>query len=175
MPRAVAIVAIALLCAVMSGCGGQPQPVASTPLFSSEEAAFAAAEETYRSYVDALNQVDLSDPETFEEVYAWTTGELNAEDRKNFSQMHADSWTVSGQSEVIVVLPRTLGGDPPQVDLAVCVDVGAVQVVDASGASVVSPNRPGVQSTLVSLAQSQSPTGWLISNIVGRDGEPACD
>ena len=71
--------AAVLACVIMTttGCFAQPDPE-PTPLFSSEEEAFAAAEETYRSYVDALNQVDLSDPETFEEVYAWTTGDANA-------------------------------------------------------------------------------------------------
>ncbi len=57
-------------------------------MFASEEEAFAAAEETYRAYVDALNQVDLSDPETFEAVYAWTTGDANADERKD---AHSDA------------------------------------------------------------------------------------
>ena len=60
--------------------------VTSGPAFATEEEAFAAAEETYREYVDALNQVDLSDPETFEAVYAWTTGDANAKERERSSQ-----------------------------------------------------------------------------------------
>src|SRR6188768_3952981 len=87
-----------------TGCFAPPDPE-PTPLFSSEEEAFAAAEATYRAYVDALNQVDLSDPETFEEVYAWTTGEANAGARKSFSQMHADGWIVGGESQVTKVEP----------------------------------------------------------------------
>ncbi len=73
-----------LLLGVLTGCGAAGEPRASTPapLFSSEAEAFAAAEATYRAYVDALNQVDLSDPETFEAVYAWTTGDANATDRE---------------------------------------------------------------------------------------------
>ncbi len=92
--------AAVLACVMMTttGCFAQPDPE-PTPLFSSEEEAFAAAEETYRAYVDALNQVDLSDPETFEEVYAWTTGELNASDRKGLSD-HADGGIVGGDSNV---------------------------------------------------------------------------
>ena len=74
-----AALVLALVTGVATGCFAQPDPEPeSTPLFASEDEAFAAAEETYRQYVDALNQVDLSDPETFEDVYAWTTGEANA-------------------------------------------------------------------------------------------------
>ena len=80
---------------------------ARRPLFTSEADAFAAAEETYRAYVDALNQVDLSDPETFEDVYAWTTGDANADARETFSQMHADGWTVQGDTVAAVVVTLT--------------------------------------------------------------------
>ena len=79
------LAAAAVLACVLittTGCFAQPDPE-PTPLFSSEEEAFAAAEATYRAYVDALNQVDLSDPETFEEVYAWTTGDANADDAQD--------------------------------------------------------------------------------------------
>ena len=76
--RFVALAALTLVTGLLAGCVGDPGPVETTPGFASEEEAFAAAEETYRAYVDALNQVDLSDPETFEPVFAWTTGELNA-------------------------------------------------------------------------------------------------
>ena len=74
-----ATLALALVVGLATGCQPEPSPSPSGPAFANEEAAFAAAEETYRAYVDALNQVDLSDPETFEAVYAWTTGDANAE------------------------------------------------------------------------------------------------
>ena len=61
----------ALLMLTLAGCT-TPEPTDPTPTptsaFASEEEAFAAAEATYRAYVDALNEVDLSDPETFEPV-----------------------------------------------------------------------------------------------------------
>src|SRR5215207_2167659 len=90
------VVAVAVVSATATGCQPEPGPSPSGPLFASEEEAFAAAEETYRAYVDALNQVDLSDPETFEPVYALTTGDANAEARRALTRMHADGWTVEG-------------------------------------------------------------------------------
>ena len=69
---AAATLALALALGMTTACQPEPAPSPSAPVFANEEEAFAAAEETYRAYVDALNQVDLSDPETFEAVYAWT-------------------------------------------------------------------------------------------------------
>src|SRR3546814_3928687 len=80
-----ALAVLALVGAAATGCVGTPEPRETTPTPLSDAEAFAAAEETYRAYVDALNQVDLSDPATFEPVYALTTGDLNSQDRRNFS------------------------------------------------------------------------------------------
>ena len=100
LPRVIAATLALALVAGMAACQPEPQPTPGGPVFATEEEAFAAAEETYRAYVDALNQVDLSDPETFEAVYAWTTGELNATTGKTLSRgMHAEGVTVSGASQ----------------------------------------------------------------------------
>ena len=167
----------AVLVVALAGCGTpEPSKPTPTPVFSSEEEAFAAAEETYRAYVDALNQVDLSDPNTFEPIYDLTTGDANAGARKTFSRMHAEGLIVSGPTVAAVVEPRQMGGgDPISVELAVCLDVSEVTVTDAAGASAVSPNRPDVQSILVTIEfeQEDEPHG-LISSIDGREGEPTC-
>ncbi|WP_235565616.1 hypothetical protein [Microbacterium sp. Root166] len=170
-------VAMAVLAAVLTGCTPEPEETDPTPVFSSEAEAFAAAEETYRAYVDALNQVDLSDPETFEEVYAWTTGEANSAARTTFSQMHADSWTVSGESSPTLIEPRSAGGaEVTDVELAVCLNVAGVNLVDADGQSVVASDRPAVQTMLISLeASDATPTGWTIRDIEGREGDPQCE
>ncbi|MFE1663182.1 hypothetical protein [Microbacterium sp. P02] len=173
---AAAVATFVVATAVLSGCIGQPAPAESTPLFSSEDEAFAAAEQTYRNYVDALNQVDLSDPSTFEPVYAWTTGDANANERKTLTQMSADKWTVKGASIPTLVQPRSMGGTNfESAELAVCVNVADVDVLDASGESVVSPDRGDTQSTVVGLVRGDSPTEWLVSSIEGREGEPVCE
>ena len=175
MKSRIACVAVALV-ALLSGCSGQPDPSDSTPAFATEQEAFAAAEQTYRNYVDALNQVDLSDPATFEEVYRWTTGDANAGARKTFTQMHADGWTVTGQSSASVVapMPNNLNWST-KVLLAACLDVSLVHVVDSNGESQVSVERGSVQSMLISLASSPSSgTHWLVSDVEGRSGEPSC-
>jgi len=168
-----AALVLALVTALTTGCFAQPEPEPSA-LFETEQEAFAAAEETYRAYVDALNQVDLSDPETFEDVYAWTTGEANAGARESFSQMHADGWVVSGRTAIQLAEPESWN-DADTVEMAVCLDVSDVSLVDADGSSVVASDRRDVQAMAVELiAAPDSATGLLISNIDGREGPPEC-
>ena len=156
-----------------TGCFAQPEPEDAPP-FATEEEAFAAAEETYRAYVDALNQVDLSDPETFEDVYAWTTGDLNAEDRRTFSEMHAKSWSVGGESILVRIDHQSASDEFAEVNLGACVDVSGVSLTDESGASQVTPDRPAIQSTTVTVVQSASPTGYLVADVQGAELDPPC-
>ncbi|KAA9105499.1 hypothetical protein [Microbacterium rhizomatis] len=167
--------AVALLAVMISGCSGQPEPVTATPAFVSEEEAFAAAEQTYRNYVDALNKVDLSDPHTFRAVFDWTTGDANASARESFSQMYADKWKMSGHSVVTLIEHSTTQATPStDISIAVCLDVSAITGVDKNGNSVVSPDRRPVQSMQVTLKPAASPTGLLLSTIDGREGAPLC-
>ncbi|MET0734435.1 MAG: hypothetical protein ABWY55_02130, partial [Microbacterium sp.] len=157
---------IALLGSAMTGCSAPPEPAEPTPVFTSEDEAFAAAEETYRAYVDALNQVDLSDPETFEDVYAWTTGELNATDRTGLSKYHAEGVHVAGASAVVTVEPADFSATFDLVTLATCLDVSEVVVLDRDGNSLVDPDRVDVQSLSVTLVSSpRSPTSLLVGAI----------
>ena len=150
-------------------CVPQPEPTPTpTPTgFASEAEAFAAAEETYRAYVDALNQVDLSDPDTFEAVYAWTTGELNASDKKNFTQWSAEGHEITGQASVLRVAPVAfVGGDVSEVSMEACYDINEVDVLDRSGTSIVSAERPSVQALRILMVQSDAtPTTLAIYTI----------
>lgn len=161
----------AFLVLTLAGCTTPESPEPTpTPGFSSEEEAFAAAEATYRAYVDALNQVDLSDPETFEAVYELTTGEANGGERRSLTTMHADGWSVAGETVIRSIELNSVSTDPDAVTLDVCSDVSAVEVRDANGASVVAADRPPVQASQVTLIPR--PASWqslVISAIEGGD------
>jgi hypothetical protein len=175
--RAAAAAVGIVLSVALAGCT-TPEPPEPTPapLFASEEEAFAAAEKTYRAYVDALNQVDLSDPATFEPVYALTTGDANASDRKSLSEFHADNVTVTGASEVKLLEPIQYSDKSGEVELAACVDVSTVDLLDADGRSMVDPNRPDMQTTTVTLGQgADAPYGLVVSEIAGREVGPQCN
>lgn len=157
----------------MGGCSVTPEPEETAPAFATEEEAFAAAEQTYRAYIDALNQVDLSDPETFEPVFALTTGEANAGLRESLSQMHGDEWTVVGQSVATVISPSNYSDG--RVELAVCLDVSDVVVTDGDGTSVVDADRVDVQSMLVGIIyNAEADHGPRVDSFEGREGEPSC-
>lgn len=171
---AAATVALVLTVAVATGCSSPAPAPEPSPTFTSEDQAFAAAEATYRAYVDALNQVDLSDPSTFEGVYAWTTGDFYAGERKTLSRMHANGWTVSGQT-IVERIDRLASGDLRRtVTLGACANVATVVLVDSNGTSRVDASRPDVQSTKVSLVKGASPTGYLVSDVVGYELDPLC-
>lgn len=157
--RAAAIVLCAGVLAV--GCTPTPTPTPTPTGFANEAEAFAAAEATYRAYVDALNQVDLADPTTFEEVYRWTTGEANAAERESLSQMHADGWVVSGETGVKSFFPDSWDGSSGSA--VACIDVSGVELVDNVGTSVVPGNRPDAYAILLGLELDvASPTGLII-------------
>ncbi len=131
--------------ALATGCTGSPAPTPSTPTPLSDDEAFAAAEATYRAYVDALNQVDLSDPETFEPVYALTTGDANANERQSLSTMSADGWSVAGATKVLAFKGESVNKanrEDLRLTAVACTDVSEVSVVDQNGVSVVPSDRP---------------------------------
>jgi hypothetical protein len=132
----------------MTGCTtSSPAPTSTPTGFATEAEAFAAAEATYRAYVDALNAVDLSDPATFEPVYELTAGELNATERESYSQLHADGNTISGKS--VYFNAELLNLEDDVATLAVCLDVSDVDVLSATGTSIVPEARPDIQSIAV--------------------------
>ena len=163
---AAATVALVLTAGVVTGCSDPAGPPEPTPAFTSEAEAFAAAEATYRAYVDALNKVDLSDPETFEDVYAWTTGDANANERQTLSGMHADGWVVTGQTRIGSFEGQRFS--PTGIDIVtarVCSDISEVQVLDKDGQSVVSEERPAVYALDVVFVEAPSTeTGLAISS-----------
>lgn len=172
--RAASIVIAATLgVGALAGCGpADPSPAPTPTGFASEEEAFAAAEATYRAYVDALNQVDLSDPSTFEEVYRWTTGDANAAERESLSGMHANGWTVSGTSEVTGFNPTSWDAGAGTIDGIACLRVADVTLTDRDGNSVVSTDRPDTQSVMIVASVSpDSPTGALLSVVDGSNSE----
>ncbi|GAB2837738.1 hypothetical protein ACFQ0P_13710 [Microbacterium insulae] len=172
--RAPVGVVLLILAVSLAGCVPADPAAAPTPSFSNEAEAFAAAEATYREYVKALNAVDLSDPETFEGVYAWTTGELNASDRRGLSEYHAEGVVKSGASEVLVTAP--IRDDVSAgVAIAVCLDVSDVELVNSAGESLVDPDRGDVQTLEATFSRSStSPTGLLLTGIGPREGKPEC-
>ncbi|WP_409047151.1 hypothetical protein AB2L57_11570 [Microbacterium sp. HA-8] len=163
------IVALAAAALLLVGCASQPDatptPSATALPFATDEEAFAAAEATYRAYVDAQNGVVVSDPETFTNVYEWSTGEANAGARTYLTELHSLGHEVTGETRVL-----SIGGQAER--LLVCVDVGTVKLVDASGSVIPNSDRTSIQSFVVILEERPSTaTGLAVSKFL--PGDPA--
>ncbi|WP_405372692.1 MULTISPECIES: hypothetical protein [unclassified Microbacterium] len=147
-------IAAAMATALLSGCApAAPAPSPTPTGFASEEEAFAAAEETYRAYVAALNAVDLSDPATFEPVYALTTGDARDQEKRGLTQMHADGWSVEGVTRIDAIY----AGDTRN-EVIVCLDVSEVEVLDSEGESQVSDVRPDLYALRIGISATNKTT-----------------
>ncbi|WP_051670922.1 MULTISPECIES: hypothetical protein [unclassified Microbacterium] len=137
---ALMMVAVAI---TLAGCAPTPAPTPTpTAAFASEEEAFAAAEATYRAYTDALNAVEPANPDTFDDTYAFSSGGVQRADRENFSTMHAEGYSISGDAVVTRFVGQAAREALEVVEAIICVDVSGVTVVDATGTSVVNSDRP---------------------------------
>ena len=172
------VVALGLVAVGLVGCSGaapKPSPT-PTPPFASADAAYKAAEATYRAYVDAGNHLDLAEPKTFQPLYSWLLGDALDHQRQQLTAMTARGLHMTGRDVVTLVSPMD-GGEPVWGDvyLAVCVDVSKSRVTDAAGNSLVDKNRPDIQSLEVALSRdAATSTGMKITSITGRDGAPTC-
>lgn len=172
--RGTAALVAAMIALTLAACAPDPAPPPTPTGFASEEEAFAAAEATYRAYVDALNGVQFDDPSTFEGTFAWTTGAANAADRKDFSQYHADKMTLDGDFAVASFAPDSWDPSSSNVGADACLDVSKTQILDANGVSTVSPTRAPVVAVRVEFVAGATPTRLAIDDVSAREGEPLC-
>lgn len=173
---AAALVASALLALLaLTGCSPDAAPSPTpTPLFASEDEAFAAAEATYRAYNDALNAVDFADPATFEPVYEFLSDTAASSTKKAFSEFHAEHLRSIGATAFDSFTPVSADLGHGEVRANLCIDVSGVDVVDASGNSVVSADRPPRQPLTVTFrAHHGQPSITIIGLEVSEDFECA--
>ncbi len=172
-----AVAALVVVALLTSGCGSPASPPTLAPTTAapsptdSAAAAYAAAEATYRAYVDALNAVDLDDPSTFEAALALTREEAKASAAASFENMRSQGWTVEGASRIASVSPNEVDEAQTHAILSVCLDVSQVNVVDEKGASVVG-DRPDIQGLRVSV--SRFGERWLITKFESDPGRTSC-
>ena len=129
-----------MLVLALAGCttsdAVEPTP---TPGFASEEEAFAAAEETYRAYVDAVN-ARREDPAAENPQHFLIGSALEAD---------IDTQRLLDESDVRIVGPNTLttfeglssAEDMMNVTAVACVDASTSQVVNEQGQNVTPADR----------------------------------
>lgn len=160
-----------LLMGMLSGCTPETDPTpkpTKTAVFATDEEAFAAAEETYRAFIDAQNRVDLRDDSTFEPVYNLTVDHAYAAIRESLTQLQAEGVTMRGTSAIASMEPLKVNTASGEVSMHVCVDVSATDLLDSSGSSIVPSTRADVQSLVVDFVL-QGSDGLKVSRTVGDE------
>lgn len=135
-------VVIAAGAGAMSGCSAPPEPEPTpSPMFSSEEEAFAAAEEVYRAYLQAADRVQFDAPETFAGVLQFTTGTMASSERESLSLANAEGFEQRGETHLVYFHPIAEDPELSQLFARACIDLRETAILDSMGNSLVSPTR----------------------------------
>lgn len=149
-------VVVALLA---SGCTPEPAPSPSPTGFASEEEAFAAAEATYRAYVDAVN-ARRTDPASEPGPTDFLTGDALRIEIEGNRQLEGSGLHIEGNSSVASVSNQRYS--PELIKVLICLDSSASRVVDSQGQDRTPEDRDDVVGLDVSIAWTSS--GPLISD-----------
>lgn len=137
----------AVLLVVLSGCDGPPPHVTPvptpsvTPVFASDEEALAAAEESYAAYLAVSDQIFAEGGVDADRLRTVATGTFLEASLQGFQEVQASGWHSTGVSksdsyQLQKVEPAGL------LSVYLCTDVSDIDVLDSTGQSVVSPDRP---------------------------------
>lgn len=116
----------------LSACTPTPEPT-PTAAFASEEEAFAAAEEVYREYNDAVNAQREDEGNGNPQKYLTA---LALESDIDATRILEDNGVhIEGQGKVASFsgLDSNLSATPATMSAHVCLDVGATRVIDEQG------------------------------------------
>ncbi len=151
MRTAPALLVILALSLALTGCVPDDDPIvvdpepSASPIFESDEEALAAAEEALVLYYETSDLVLSEGGVGSERLEFVSSAEIAASEKTSHQQMIDRGWHAVGNTQVDSITlqsfdPYADEGDET-VTLYACVDVSGLDIVDTSGASVVSPTR----------------------------------
>ncbi|MBW9093947.1 hypothetical protein JNB62_09660 [Microbacterium jejuense] len=137
-----ATLGLAAAALMLSGClAPAPEPTPTpTAVFASEDEAFAAAEETYRAYVDAEN-ARWADPHSEPAPDSFLIGEALEEQIEVNRQFREIGLRVVGENHIERVDRIRANSGTGETVLEVCIDATDSRVVDESNQDVTPANR----------------------------------
>lgn len=141
-----------LALALLTACAPEPAPTPTPTGFASEEEAFAAAEETYRGYIEALNASrdhleNSPSPDTF------LTGAALTQSLQVSEQLRESGLRISGPARILTLDP--LEWDSSYATITTCMSYEEARVVDETGKDVTPPDRMDVASLEVQVIYAQ--------------------
>ncbi|WP_433584466.1 hypothetical protein [Microbacterium hydrocarbonoxydans] len=158
------ISALVLTVGFLSGCTPEPDPTPTpTAAFASEEEAFAAAEEVYRAYNEALNSQRAGAVEDEEDPQDFLLGTALEGYLDGKEYLRSVDRSLSGATEIVAFVGEEarLDDDRSEVTATVCLDVSGIRVLDGSGADVTPASREDLLAQqIVMIASTDS---FLIS------------
>jgi len=138
--RAHRAVLVAALGIALTACSPQTDPVAtpSPTGFASEAEAFAAAEATYRAYIDALNEGretgDMAPASTF------LTSQAKADEDQTQEMLAEQGLRIVGTTSLLAT--DALWASDNEVAIGACIDVSQTAVLDPDDVDVTPSERP---------------------------------
>ena len=151
MRKFLSAAAAALLLTSLAGCidpGPVKTPVptpSATPVFASDEEALAAAEAAYAAYQVVEDAIFAEGGANPERLTAVASRDFLDASLAGFDSIRSKGWRSVGKSAITSVDLQAYDPTASDIDIItvyLCDDVSAVDVLDSSGVSVVSPQRP---------------------------------
>ena len=177
MRKFLSAAAAALLLTSLAGCidpGPVKTPVptpSATPVFASDEEALAAAEAAYAAYLAVLDKAfETFDPAGLREV---ASGKALSEALESVEGFQRENRRITGQSSSD---SATLIQAQPDgyVEIYACLDVSKTDVLDESGTSTLSPDRPTRFPMQVALDWASDRAVLIVSEAEVWGGENFC-
>ena len=134
---------------MLGGCDGSPgpSPSTSTPLFADEAEAFAAAEATYRAYIDAVNLANEGREGT--DTQSFLIGEALEAESDSQRQMDDAGTHISGVLKVATFAPLDYDTDKGTATAGVCLDISETSIRDANDMDVTPSGRPSLVPLII--------------------------
>jgi hypothetical protein len=155
------LVVIALAGTALTACTPTPEPSPTpTAAFASEEEAFAAAEEVYRAYNDAVNRQRNGDEAA--DPLAFLTGDILESEVTAAQELDSAGIKIVGETNVTDFTGTNSRLDSvASVEATVCLDVTDARAIDRNGADVTAADRSNVYAVAVTF--TGTPAELLIS------------
>ena len=134
----------------LAGCASPVEQPMPTPSFANAETAYAAAEATYRAYVDALNE-HRANPTSEEQPNAFLTGQALDNEVEAQAQLADLSLRVIGPSVITSFVPVAATNAGTEVLAQVCLESSATRVIDSGGSDVTPADRESLSPLSVTL------------------------
>jgi hypothetical protein len=147
-------------------------------MFTSDEEALAAARETYEAFLAASDAVLADGGTGIDRIDMYAGPAVVATEHAGFERFSRDALRLTGATKVVAFelqSQRSSGGSAQEITAYACIDVANVDVIDASGNSVVSDARPDLTPFEVAFSAARgSPTGLIVTSNLVWTGAGVC-